>query len=142
MALWFDLLNRRPDVLAYGYSKSWSLFLGWNASGKPFPTNYVLNLSGGSKYGESMRQAMEGLPIVRGEFLALESTVKMPPGETSAEIRQHPNWTAYVDAMRQAAAAAGIGKVYICPGKCGDCTGVGHACGNLKVKLPVVIATH
>ena len=147
LAFWFGLLAMRPDILAYGYSKSWPLFLAWEAKGKPFPTNYVLNLSGGSKYGEKMRQQMEELPIVRGEFLALKTTVKMPPGKTSKEIRQHPRWPAYVAAVRQAAIAAGMGKVYVCPGKCGDCSNannikISHACGNLNVSVPVVIGLH
>ena len=145
LAFWFSLLEMRPDILAYGYSKSWPLFLSWEAKGRSFPSNYVLNLSGGSKYGKDMREAMERLPIARGEFLALKTAVKMPAGKTSQEIRQSPEWPAYAAAVRQAAAAAGMGKVYVCPGKCGDCTlakPVSHACGNLKVGIPVVIGLH
>jgi len=145
LAFWFSLLEMRPDILAYGYSKSWPLFLSWEAKGRSFPSNYVLNLSGGSKYSKDMRQQMEQLPIARGEFLALKTSVKMPKGKTSQEIRQSPEWPAYAAAVRQAAAAAGMGKVYVCPGKCGDCTlakPVSHACGNLKVGIPVVIGLH
>ena len=147
MSFFFRMLMSRPDVQAYGYSKSWPLFLDWAASGKPIPGNYVLNLSGGSKYGDDMADAMrqlvnvDGLPVVRDSFLALPVSHKMPAGG-----KLNTDWQAWAAEIRQTAAAAGMGKVWVCPGKCGDCAGgVGvnvHACGSLKYRMPVIIGIH
>ena len=152
MRFWFGLVAARQDMAVYGYSKSWQLFLDWQASGRQFPANYILNLSSGSRYGDAMLDRMRQLPIVRGhdtdivgagEFLAVKSAVKMPHGDTAAEIKADSNWAAYSGSIRQAAAAAGMGKIWVCPGKCGDCMGNGkHACGTQDIKLPIVIGLH
>ena len=152
MRFWFGLISTRQDMPVYGYSKSWQLFLDWHDSGRQFPPNYILNLSGGSKYDGSKLERMRRLPIVRGhdsniagagEFLAFKSSVKMPAGETSAEIKSASNWAAYGDSLRAAAAAAGMPKIWVCPGKCGDCMGNGkHACGAAEISLPIVIGLH
>ena len=147
MSFAFRMLMSRPDINAYGYSKSWPLFLDWAAAGKPIPSNYVLNLSGGSKYGEEMADAMrqllnvDGLPVVRDSFLALPVSHKMPAGG-----KLNADWRAWAAELRATAAAAGMPKVWICPGKCGDCAGgVGvniHACGSQAFKMPVIIGIH
>jgi len=152
LRFWFGLVSARQDLAVYGYSKSWQLFLDWQASGREFPANYILNLSSGSRYDDAMLDQMRQLPIVRGhdtdivgagEFLAVKSTVKMPKGDTAAEIKADSNWAAYSGSIRQAAAAAGMGKVWVCPGKCGDCMPSGeHACGTAKISLPIIIGLH
>ena len=142
MRFWFGLMSMRPDLKVYGYSKSGALFLAWNKSGKPFPDNYILNLSSGSKYDSLYRQAVARLPIVRGEFIGVDSALPMPKGKTSAEIRASADWVPYQAAVRQAAQAAGYEKVFVCPGKCGDCGIKAHACGNAQLTIPVAIAIH
>ncbi len=147
MSFAFRMLMSRPDVKAYGYSKSWPLFLEWAASGKPFPSNYVLNLSGGSKYGEEMANEMrqlvnaDGLPVVRDSFLALPVSHKMPAGG-----KLNADWRAWAQELRATAAAAGMPNVWPCPGKCGDCAGGKgvnvHACGSLNFNMPVIIGIH
>ena len=42
---WFQELRRRPDISAYGYSKSLDLFLAYDAAGSAWPDNYKLNIS-------------------------------------------------------------------------------------------------
>jgi hypothetical protein len=142
MRFWFSLMEMRPDLRVYGYSKSWALFIAWEKSGRPFPANYILNLSSGSRYNDSVRQAVANLPIVRGEFIGVDSPLPMPKGNTSAEIRASADWIPYQNAVRQAAQAAGYPKVFVCPGKCGDCGIKAHACGNTQLTIPVAIAIH
>ena len=152
LRFWFGLVAARQDLAVYGYSKSWQLFLDWQASGREFPANYILNLSSGSRYDGAMLDRMRQLPIVRGhdtdivgagEFLAVKSAVKMPHGDTAAEIKADSNWAAYSASIRQAAAKLGMGKVWVCPGKCGDCMPGGeHACGTAKISLPIIIGLH
>ena len=74
LTFWMLVLRERPDLQTYGYSKSWNLFLMFDrlwASKIGWPKNYLLNLSNGSKY-EHLRQKMERLQVVRGNFLALQ----------------------------------------------------------------------
>ena len=35
-------------------------------------------------------------------------------------------------------------KVFLCPGTCGDCTSIGHACGNLEIfkNYSIVLPIH
>ena len=115
---WMNLLSNIPKIKAYGYSKSLNLFLKVHDEGFKIPENYALNLSNGGKF-DSLRQFMTDLYFVRGNFTAIKSTKK--------EIRkQFKN------------------KVFICPGKCGTCTNIGHACGNLDTfkGMEIVIPIH
>ena len=115
---WMELLKNTPKINAYGYSKSLNLFLQLSDEKYNFPTNYALNLSNGGVY-DSLKQFLINLPFVRGNFTAIKSTKK--------DIRkQFKN------------------KVFICPGTCGTCTNIGHACGNLdKFKnMEIVIPIH
>ena len=128
MDFWFSLMKQRPDLNVYGYSKSWELFLNYD---KEFPTNYVLNLSSGSKYDEDTKSRVAELPIVRGEFVALEG------------ISKKSSWAEQAKQLREKAKKdLGYNKVFVCPGKCSSCTGAGHACGIKHMTVPVVIATH
>ena len=118
MKNWMQLLEKTPEINAYGYSKSLNLFLQLHDQGFKFPSNYVLNLSNGGKF-DSLRPILKDLYFVRGNFTAVKGSKK--------DIRkQFKN------------------KVFICPGKCGTCTNVGHACGNLSKfnNIEIVIPVH
>lgn len=138
MRYWFDLINSRPDISTYGYSKSWQLFLDWHDAGREFPTNYLLNASSGSRYDTAMLGRIQTLPVYRGTFDALPVSHKMP------DRRVNPKgFTVWAKELRDTARTMGMGKVWACPGKCGDCTPTGHACGSRKFQnIPVVIGLH
>jgi hypothetical protein len=134
VAFWQGVIAERPKLAAYGYSKSWKELLTFSDSGGKFATNYVLNLSSGSKWENfgDLRARMASLPCTRGEFLAL--SIKKRHGE---EYRA----ASYREKAKNAAYAAGISRYFICPGQCGSCTPKGHYCGS-KSASPVVILTH
>jgi hypothetical protein len=132
MHYWFGLLNVRPDLKVYGYSKSWEIFIEYHQLGLPFPKNYVLNLSSGSKYQNigPIRAAMKALPITRGEFIAI------PAGK-------HPE----PKTIREIAKSFGMQKLFVCPGKCGFCLPKQgkniHACGSMLLEnTNILIGTH
>ena len=115
---WMQLLEKTPEINAYGYSKSLNLFLQLHDDDFKFPSNYVLNLSNGGKF-DKLRPILKDLYFVRGNFTAVKGSKK--------DIRkQFKN------------------KVFICPGKCGSCTNIGHACGNLSKfnNIEIVIPVH
>lgn len=115
---WMKLLEKNSNINAYGYSKSLNLFLQLHDQGYKFPSNYVLNLSNGGKF-DSLRPILKNLYFVRGNFTAVKGSKK--------------------DARKQF-----TNKIFICPGKCGTCTNVGHACGNLSTfnNIEIVIPVH
>jgi len=79
---WMETLRKRPNVLAYGYSKSWPQFLEYDRKiGGNWPDNYSLNLSGGSKYENvpALREKMLRLKCTRGEFIAVKMGKNLPP---------------------------------------------------------------
>jgi hypothetical protein len=138
---WFNLLRQRPDVACYGYSKSWGIIEKLSAH---VPANYALNLSSGGIDDDdaAFRARLRALPFVRGDFLALPVEGDFARGFARYDDPE------YHRAVRAAAEAAGIGKVFSCPGACGACTGAGHACGAHRddgkyiMPLPVVIGIH
>ncbi len=136
LTFWMLVLHERSDLTVYGYSKSWNLFTMFDRlwAGKiGWPTNYLLNLSNGSKY-ENLRKYMVKLPVVRGNFIALPIERKLAGKYGQPE---------YKSAVRQAAKSAGLGRVFVCPGKCGECTKKGHLCGMESAKgVDVVIGVH
>tara|TARA_R110002020_G_scaffold211667_2_gene417922 strand:+ start:449 stop:1306 length:858 start_codon:yes stop_codon:yes gene_type:complete len=139
MKFWMDLLKTRPDIRAYGYSKSWKLFIEYDKLGYTFPDNYQLNLSSGSIYqnNKTILDQISKLPIYRGEFIALPSE-KMPN-----ILEDRPSFTAWAKQLRQRAKLYGIKKAWVCPGKCGNCTPTGHACGSKRFKnVPIIIGIH
>lgn len=141
MEFWFGLLRYNPRVRAYGYSKSWEVFRAYGESGRAFPKNYILNLSSGSAYADDSDVAryMRNLEITRGSFVALRITADRKYSAIKGEYRD----AGYKVAVRNAAAAADLGKVFVCPGQCGSCTGSGHACGIAKLSgIPIVIGIH
>ncbi len=145
LGFWMGLIGQRPDIDAYGYSKSWELFLAFPVS--RFPSNYALNISSGSRYDteQDIRQRMLALPITRGEFVAVKLSRKHSRGFAKyKEADYHRD-------VRESAQAEGIGKVFSCPGTCGGCTMQGHACGagapansgrKFLVELPIAIGIH
>ena len=136
LEFWFRMLEQRQDIQAYGYSKSWGVFLDWHAGGYPFPENYKLNLSNGSIYSQDMRKQMMQLPCTRGNFIAVDI-----PKEADAPIGNRTN--EYRRAVREAAALAGYDKAFVCPGKCGTCTPKGHACGlDTFTDINIAIGVH
>lgn len=125
---WFDFLNARPSIRAYGYSKSFDEILRY--SGK-YPINYQLNLSGGHSHDLHTVNLMRELPITRGEFVAVNIGRKVKSSEHGSP------------AINAAIRANMPGKVFPCPGKCGSCTGAGHACGMPKLRgITIAIAVH
>lgn len=134
VAFWQSVIADRPQLAAYGYSKSWQELLAYSDAGGKFASNYVLNLSSGSKWENfgNLRARMAALSCTRGGFLAL-SAHKGKGEEYSA--------ASYREKAKAAASAAGIARYFICPGQCGSCTPKGHYCGS-KNASPVVILTH
>jgi len=144
---WFNLLRQRGDIKAYGYSKSWSII---ESLARMIPGNYTLNLSsGGIDDTPEYRERMRDLPVTRGDFIALPIEGKFAKGFARYADPE------YHRAVRAAAAAAGLGKVFSCPGTCWDCTGAGHACGaaapeklgepgarRYVMPLPIAIGIH
>ncbi len=132
---WLDNLKRRADLSAYGYSKSWALFIALDDMGYDWPANYLLNLSSGGNGTPTMLGRIKRLPIVRGQFLALDA------GKDGAHYQG--NSTEYRAAVRQAARASGIERLFVCPGNCGSCTKNGHACGLESFKtITIGIGIH
>ena len=115
---WMKLLKKNSKINTYGYSKSLNLFLQLNDTGYNFPSNYVLNLSNGGKF-DSLRPILQKLSFVRGNFTAVK-------GDKKTIRKQFKN------------------KIFICPGDCGSCTNIGHACGNMDVfqNMEIVIPIH
>ena len=112
---WMELIRDNPRLITYGYSKSLNLFLKLHDEGYKFPSNYALNLSNGGIY-DDLKKFLRGLYFVRGEFTA----IKMKEGENIRDKFDH--------------------KVFVCPSVCGECTSIGHACGNLDKFKDFVIA--
>lgn len=130
VAFWMDVLEKTPNAKAYGYSKSFDQILGYAQTNK-LPSNYVLNISGGHNATQEIVDRVKALPITRGEFLAVSIGRKVKASEHGK--------LETVKALRNAFPA----KAFPCPGKCGSCTGKGHACGMPALKgLPIIIAMH
>jgi len=143
---WFALLlHDRPDVRAYGYSKSWRELLAWcfqYAGGNPerYPQNYVLNISGGSCHDAQLREAVLQLPFSREVFEAVDipGGADIPRGVARYDSREY-------HAQTREAYKAQTGQLpFSCPGKCGECrvsAGI-HACGDISFQLPIAIGVH
>lgn len=125
---WFELLNQNPTIRAYGYSKSFDAILAYAGA---WPTNYQLNISGGHNANDATVARVKALPITRGEFIAVS---------IGRKINSKDHGTPSVNrALRETFKI----KAFTCPGKCGSCTGKGHACGMPSLKgLPIIIAMH
>lgn len=129
LAFWFRLLEDRPDLQAYGYSKSFDVLESYQGA---WPNNYKLNLSSGGNRVPSDK--VRALPITRGEFLTL------PVPAHLAGKYDNPD---YKRELRRAGRDRGIDKAFLCPGKCGSCVRSGHACGQSSFKdIPILIGQH
>lgn len=145
IAFWMRVLAQRPDVRAYGYSKSWDLLREYDRSGGTWASNYVLNLSsGGVSY--ATREEMEALPITRDAFLVLDR-VKVPKGakgekDKSAKYRGKD----YRARLHEETRSVGLTRYFICGGDCGDCgrakAGGPPVCGDKDATITVVIGAH
>lgn len=136
VSFWFDALSHRPDVHAYGYSKSWDELLAYVGE---MPTNYTLNLSGGSRHADDIKNRMRALPIVRDVFdTAFIDEAGLPRGSKRYESAE------YHKRVRDAYFAQTGKRAFSCPGKCGSCrfaSGM-HACGDKNFPVPIVIGIH
>lgn len=125
---WMKTLVARPWLRCYGYSKSFSLLLDYAGQ---WPDNYLVNLSGGHNADSVTLARVRELPIVRGEFLAVSIGRKVKSSDHGTRETNK--------ALRDAFGR----KAFTCPGKCGDCTPRGHACGSRRFAgIPVIIAVH
>jgi hypothetical protein len=129
VSFWFSLLLSRPGIKAYGYSKSFTELLSYTGD---YPSNYALNVSSGHNHSDDTVNMIKALPITRGEFRAVSVGFK---------VKSNMHGTKAVnDALR----IKSNERIFPCPGKCGSCTGKGHACGmldSLKGKI-IAIAIH
>jgi len=126
---WFSLLLSRPSIKAYGYSKSFTELLSYNGT---YPSNYALNVSSGHNHSDETVNLIKALPITRGEFRAVSVGFKVKSNMHGTKVVN--------DALR----IKSNERIFPCPGKCGSCTGKGHACGmldSLKGKI-IAIAIH
>ena len=75
-------------------------------------------MSNGGIY-DSLKTFLINEPFVRGNFTAVK-------GDKKTIRKQFKN------------------KIFICPGDCGSCTNIGHACGNMDVfqNMEIVIPIH
>ena len=138
---WMDLIKSRPNLKVYGYSKSWAEFLALNLTGYQYPVNYMLNLSGGSKFDHmpAMKALMMQLPITRGDFAAYSVPSKHMKSK-AYQSKRHEGHAAYAADVRKAAGK----RVFVCAGRCGDCLPDGtHACGSDRFRgIEIAIGIH
>lgn len=128
---WMQTLTAFPLVKAYGYSKSFALLNQFVADGGLVPFNYKLNISSGHNANDEVVSLIRQQPFVRGDFVAVSIGRKIKAADYGTKPVN--------DAIR----AIFDSKVFPCPGKCGTCTNVGHACGSDVFKGKVIaIAVH
>jgi hypothetical protein len=141
LRFWMDLIKTRPDIKVYGYSKSWAEFITLHLQQYEFPSNYMLNLSGGSKwdYMPAMRSIMESLPVTRGTFAAYQVDRKHMTSK-AYQSKRNEGHAAYAADVRKAAGK----RVFVCAGRCGDCLPDGtHACGSERFRgIEIAIGIH
>tara|TARA_Y100001963_G_scaffold23815_1_gene31667 strand:+ start:3113 stop:4054 length:942 start_codon:yes stop_codon:yes gene_type:complete len=136
LRFWMDTLKKFPRLKAYGYSKSLHLFKQLDESGYNWPVNYALNGSSGGIYENTATGAyVRNMSIYRGAFVAVP--VSKETGKAwKAQSMNRAN-TAEIRAKFPGK------KVFICPGKCGECTlfkAAPHACGNMEKFQGMTIA--
>lgn len=130
VSFWMSCLKNRPDIKAYGYSKSFKQLLEYYEK-NVFPDNYLLNISGGHNSPNVIVDKIKALPITRGTFEAINIGFKIKADDYGSKR------------VNNALRANSIGKVFPCPGKCGKCTPKGHACGLESFKgISIVIGVH
>lgn len=128
---WQSLLATNSTIKAYGYSKSFKELLAYNATGKAWAGNYLLNISGGHNADPVTLALAKALPIVRGTFEAVSLGRKV----TSKEHGKPETNKALREAYKE--------KAFTCPGHCNSCTPKGHACGLPSFQnVSIIIAVH
>ena len=129
MQNWFNLIKSFSRLSAYGYSKSLHIFKEYLRQGYEVPLNYVLNGSQGGKH-DAMLNSFKKYHFYRSTFSAYNFGSKVKATELTKNHRKE---------IRSAFPGA-----FICPGLCGSCTSIGHACGNNTVfkNIPIVIPAH
>lgn len=131
VAFWMNLIHSAPAVKAYGYSKSFALLLDFVNNGGVVPGNYLLNISSGHNANDEVVSLIRKHSFVRGDFVAVSIGRKIKASDYGTK--------AVNDALRTKFDA----KIFPCPGKCGSCTNVGHACGSDVFKGRIIaIAVH
>lgn len=142
VGFWFKLFRLRPDVKAYGYSKSWDELLAYEG---PDPTNYLLNISNGGKVRNVTLDEVRKLSYVRGNFIAVD----IPKGAIKGRSMEEKfAGKEYHDAVRQAGGDLGLRKTFSCRGFCGSCVkdtdgGNSHACGDKRfIDINILIGKH
>ena len=139
LRFWMRLVRKRPDLDVYGYSKSWQLFLALESEGFEWPSNYMLNLSSGSKYGRALRARMEKLSCVRGEFVAVPVARKWIDSKAYQDKANAGSKEYRKEVLQRLREAHPGGKHFACPGNCGNCIPGGkQACGNLDLSGVVI----
>ena len=143
LSFWMKLTKQRKDLNVYGYSKSWQLFLDLHKENFQWPENYFLNLSSGSRYGEEVKKKMFSLPIVRGEFVALQVS-KEHIKSKAYQSKANKGFPAYAKELIAQAKEKGMKKPFVCLGKCGECLPKGkHACGDAAFRgRDILIGVH
>ena len=112
---WFGLIRQRPELIVYGYSKSWEIL---ETVERLVPENYVLNLSSGSKYADDgeLAERLAGRSFVRGFYVAVKTE-----HDHGTEGMGRYATKAYHDDVRQSMVREGYGKGFSCVGPCGQC---------------------
>ena len=132
VAFWFGVLADRLHIIAYGYSKSVCELLSFRFA---WPENYRLNLSSGHNASAEQIARLERSPGVRGYFVA----VNLGKGVKAADHGDKTHQALLRDTYMQATGR----KAFPCPGKCGNCTPRGHACGSSRFNgIDIIIAAH
>jgi hypothetical protein len=135
VAFWMALCEARNDLVVYGYSKSWAQLLEFERNDGVWPKNYTLNLSSGSKYEQlpNWKEAMLGLPITRGEFVAVKiDDANLPRGFKRYDSDE------YHQRVREALRAEYGKRTVSCGGQCGSCGAKQHWCGDQNLKNVVI----
>lgn len=128
---WRELLASNPTIKTYGYTKSFSLFLQADKAGLSMPSNYIANLSDGHNSDDKTAASFAALPVVRGAFKAVSIGHKVKSSDHGTKETN--------TALRKAYGK----KAFTCPGKCGECTPKGHACGSDSFRgVDIIIAVH
>ena len=127
---WMNLLKKHSILKTYGYSKSLNLFKDLFNTGFKYPSNYKLNLSNGGLFDNLFEWCENNLPIVRGQFLAVDIGKNQSGFNRTKTQRQ---------LLKE---KMGNDKYFVCGGICSDCSKIGHACGldqfkNIKIVIPI-----
>jgi hypothetical protein len=124
---WWKILGKVQHIKCYGYSKSFYELL----AADPAPPNYRLNLSSGHNHSAATVAKIAALPMTRGRFVAVDLGRAVKSADHGDRAHQAELRAAYG------------GACFTCPGKCGECTPGGHACGSDKFNnVDIIIAAH